>query len=139
MTFGSGAVSKGGSFYCIWIKSTIKKGVFGTLTLTEVLILAELWSQLRAEAQQRMAEKCIAPTLPLLMLQMDGVLGRKGDDFWQQGTEMTALHLWRAAQGLGSKHLLGAPDRALMPSWTISFDDMSSCHTRAHGQAEREQ
>lgn len=47
---------------------------------------------------------------------MDGVLGEEGDDFWQQGTEMTALHLWRATQGLGSKHLLCAPDRALMPS-----------------------
>lgn len=107
-----------GDFYCIWITSTTttKKVFFGTSTLTEVLIVAELWSRLRAKVQQQIAEKCIAPTLPLLMLQMDGVLGRKGDDFWQQGTEMTALHLWRATQGLGSKHLLRAPDRALMPS-----------------------
>lgn len=93
-----------------------KKGVFGAPTLTEVLIVVEIWSLLWAKVQQQMAEKCIAPTLPLLILQMDGVLGKKGDDFWQQGTEMTALHLWRATQGLGSKHLLCAPDRALMPS-----------------------
>lgn len=48
---------------------------------------------------------------------------------------MTALRLWRATEGLGSEHLLRPPDRALMPSTTISVDSMSSCHTAAHGEA----
>lgn len=48
---------------------------------------------------------------------------------------MTALRPWRATKGLGSEHLLCPPDRALIPSETISVDSMSLCHTRAHGQA----
>lgn len=48
---------------------------------------------------------------------------------------MTARRPSRATQGLGSEHLLCPPDRALMPSWTISVDSVSSCHSGAHGQA----